>query len=101
MFYTAFKTRTLRAMAACYHADVEFSDPVFPALEGEPRPRAMWAMLTRRKADPNDRSFDNVRRMGIEGGGADWEAECKKSFPPTDDPSTIALTPTSSSRTAR
>lgn len=43
-FYAAFARRDAAAMAACYHADASFSDPVFPALDGD-GVRAMWAML--------------------------------------------------------
>ncbi|NGY06859.1 nuclear transport factor 2 family protein [Solimonas terrae] len=43
-FYAAFARRDAAAMAACYHADARFADPVFPALDGA-GVRAMWAML--------------------------------------------------------
>jgi ketosteroid isomerase-like protein len=33
-FYTAFGARDAGAMAACYHPDVLFCDPVFGELEG-------------------------------------------------------------------
>lgn len=46
-FYTAFQRRDAEAMAACYHADVTFSDPVFRDLHG-PRAGAMWRMLCKR-----------------------------------------------------
>jgi ketosteroid isomerase-like protein len=58
-------------MAACYHTDVEFSDPVFPALRGRAA-GDMWRMLCERGADLR------VVATGIEaddaGGRADWEA---------------------------
>ena len=76
-FYTGFKNSDAAAMAACYHADVEFSDPVFPALKGN-RARAMWAMLCQRKADPNDRTFDSIKADDTRG-SAHWEA--KYAFP--------------------
>ena len=50
-FYTGFKNSDAQAMIDCYAPDVEFSDPVFPALKGK-RAMAMWAMLGERKADP-------------------------------------------------
>lgn len=37
-------------MGACYAADVRFSDPVFPDLQGD-RARGMWAMLCARGKD--------------------------------------------------
>ena len=40
-FYSAFQKRDAAAMAACYHPDVRFSDPVFPDLRGS-RPGDMW-----------------------------------------------------------
>ena len=43
-FYTAFASRDADAMCACYHPDVEFSDPVFPDLKGG-QAGAMWQML--------------------------------------------------------
>lgn len=43
-FYAAFARCDATAMAACYHADAQFSDPAFPALDGD-GVRAMWAML--------------------------------------------------------
>ena len=74
-FYTAFKHSDAAAMGACYHPDVEFSDPVFPALKGN-RARAMWALLGQRKADPNDRWFDHVQADDTRG-SAHWEAKYK------------------------
>jgi ketosteroid isomerase-like protein len=81
-FYTAFKHSDAPAMVACYHDDVEFSDPVFPALKGR-RARAMWAMLGQRKADPNDRTFSDVK-ANDERGSAHWEA--RYNFPSTGRP---------------
>lgn len=49
-FYTAFQQRDADGMAACYHPEVEFFDPVFPHLEGD-EARAMWAMLCERGTD--------------------------------------------------
>jgi len=74
-FYTAFKNSDAAAMAACYHPDVEFSDPVFPALKGR-QARGMWALLCQRKADPNDRWFEAVRADDRRG-SAHWEARYK------------------------
>jgi ketosteroid isomerase-like protein len=74
-FYTAFKNSDAAGMAACYHPDVEFSDPVFPDLKGN-RARAMWGLLCQRKADPNDRWFNDVK-ADDRTGSAHWEAKYK------------------------
>jgi ketosteroid isomerase-like protein len=81
-FYTAFKNSDAAAMAACYHPDVEFSDPVFPYLKGK-RARAMWALLGQRKADPNDRWWSDIHADDAKG-SAHWEAKYK--FPATGRP---------------
>lgn len=46
-FYKAFQRHDAEGMAACYHADIQFSDPVFRDLRG-PRAGAMWHMLCER-----------------------------------------------------
>ncbi len=74
-FYTAFKNSDAAGMAACYHPEVEFSDPVFPSLKGR-RAAAMWAFLCQRKADPADRWFEAVR-ADDRTGSAHWEARYK------------------------
>lgn len=70
-FYTAFQKRDAAAMAACYHPEVRFSDPVFPDLRG-PRAGAMWQMLCERGADLviefRDVTADDQR------GSAHWDA---------------------------
>jgi ketosteroid isomerase-like protein len=81
-FYTAFKNSDPATMTACYHPEVEFSDPVFPYLKGK-RAMAMWAMLGQRKADPNDRTFESIRADDAKG-SAHWEAKYK--FPATGRP---------------
>ena len=48
-FYRAFQRRDAAAMAACYHPDVHFQDPVFD-LHG-PRAGAMWRLLCARGED--------------------------------------------------
>ena len=78
-FYTGFKNSDVASMLACYHPDVTFSDPVFPELRGK-RAKAMWAFLGQRRADPNDRTFDNVT-ADANIGSAHWEA--KYVFPQT------------------
>jgi ketosteroid isomerase-like protein len=71
-FYEAFARRDAEAMAACYHRDVEFSDPVFPDLKGDAA-RDMWRMLTSRAADLAIR-FE-VRGADDTKGAAHWDAD--------------------------
>lgn len=70
-FYEAFARRDAEGMVACYHPDVDFSDPVFPALHGD-QARGMWRMLCHRGQDLE------VVFSGIEAddnsGQAHWEA---------------------------
>jgi len=70
-FYEAFQRRDVAAMAGCYHADIRFSDEVFPDLRGE-QASAMWAMLVARGKDLRlafaDVTADDAR------GAATWEA---------------------------
>ncbi len=75
--YEAFKNSDAKAMAACYHPDVQFSDAVFPGLKGK-RVLAMWAFLCQRKADPASRWYENVKADDAQG-SAHWEA--KYAFP--------------------
>jgi ketosteroid isomerase-like protein len=49
-FYSSFARRDAEGMIACYDPNVEFSDPVFPDLQGE-RAMAMWRMLCERGKD--------------------------------------------------
>lgn len=49
-FYKAFAAHDAEAMAACYHPEVHFSDPVFTDLQGS-RAGDMWRMLTARAKD--------------------------------------------------
>lgn len=49
-FYAAFQERDAETMAACYHPEVHFSDPVFPSLKGA-EAGDMWRMLCERGAD--------------------------------------------------
>lgn len=70
-FYQAFQRRDAAAMAACYHAQVHFSDEVFPDLHG-PQAGAMWAMLCARgkdlRVEPSAITADDSR------GSARWDA---------------------------
>jgi len=70
-FYSAFQKRDAAAMAACYHPDIRFSDPVFPDLRGA-RAAAMWRMLCERGTDLQI-EFRDVTADGRRG-AAHWEA---------------------------
>lgn len=70
-FYSAFQRRDGAAMAACYHPDVHFSDPVFPDLRGA-RAGGMWKMLCEKGTDLR-LEFRNVH-ADDHSGGAHWEA---------------------------
>ena len=76
-FYSAFQRRDGAAMAACYHPDVHFSDPVFPDLKGS-RAGAMWKMLTARKDSDLKVVFSEVSADDTKG-TAHWDA--RYSFP--------------------
>ncbi|HMY16153.1 MAG TPA: nuclear transport factor 2 family protein [Polyangium sp.] len=70
-FYKAFQQRDAEAMAACYHKDVVFSDPVFPDLHGA-RAGNMWRMLCARGKDLKI-EFSGVSANDSTG-KAHWEA---------------------------
>ena len=70
-FYTAFARRDAEAMAACYHPEVEFSDPVFPELRG-PEAGDMWRMLCARGKDL-EITFRDLRVDGSSG-SLHWDA---------------------------
>jgi ketosteroid isomerase-like protein len=70
-FYTAFSRLDAAGMLACYHADVHFSDPVFPDLHGQ-RAGAMWRMLCARARDLQ-LHFDDVHADDQQG-RARWVA---------------------------
>ena len=70
-FYHALARRDAEGMVACYHPEIEFSDPVFPLLKGEQAGR-MWRMLCERGKDLR------VEHREVEAnetsGRAHWEA---------------------------
>ncbi len=70
-FYTAFGRRDADTMAACYHPDAVFSDPVFE-LRGEEIGK-MWKMLTERGKDLKV-VYSGVSAEG-DGGQAHWDAD--------------------------
>lgn len=71
-FYAAFAKQDHAGMAACYHDDVEFTDPVFGTLKGI-QAKAMWQMLLERSKGNLKISFQNVQANDSTG-SARWEA---------------------------
>lgn len=70
-FYTAFQQRDWATMAACYHPEAHFSDPVFPDLRGK-QPGAMWRMLLEGASDLQV-TFTDVQASGGRG-SVRWDA---------------------------
>lgn len=70
-FYTCFEKRDGNGMAQCYHADIVFSDPVFPLLRG-PQAGAMWKMLCA-QAREFTLTVSGIQADGT-AGRAHWEA---------------------------
>ena len=71
-FYEGFGKRDAEAMAACYHKDIEFTDPVFPDLKGD-QVGDMWRMLAARTTDLEVR-FE-LKEVGDRRGEAHWDAD--------------------------
>jgi ketosteroid isomerase-like protein len=74
-FYEAFQQLDAVAMQRCYHKDIRFSDPAFPALNG-PAAGAMWGMLTETLKKGNggwQLEFSQVQANDTHG-SAHWEA---------------------------
>ncbi|MDH4869564.1 nuclear transport factor 2 family protein [Pseudomonas sp. BN515] len=70
-FYQAFQRLDAETMAACYSADVHFSDPVFTDLNGQ-EAADMWRMLASR-AQQFSLTFDSVEADDLSG-RANWVA---------------------------
>ncbi|GAB4125881.1 MAG: nuclear transport factor 2 family protein [Raineya sp.] len=70
-FYEAFAQRNANAMAACYHEEAVFNDPVFINLNSK-EVKAMWKMLCEAGKDLKI-SFANVKITEKEG-SCTWEA---------------------------
>jgi ketosteroid isomerase-like protein len=70
-FYSALQRKDGAAMAACYHPDARFSDPVFTDLRGV-QVGAMWRMLCERSADL-EVTFRDVE-ADDRSGRAHWDA---------------------------
>jgi ketosteroid isomerase-like protein len=67
-FYTAFANGDYNRMAACYHDDIEFSDPAFGTLKGN-EVKMMWKMLIERSGGKL-----NIVSSNITDNTAHWEA---------------------------
>lgn len=70
-FYAAFARRDAEGMARCYHADIFFTDPVFPRLRGA-EAGDMWRMLLARATDL-EVTLDEARG-DADGATARWTA---------------------------
>lgn len=70
-FYAAFVRKDGAAMAALYHPDARFSDPVFPDLSGA-EAGAMWRMFTQPGGDLRVEYRDV--KGDDSGGSAHWDA---------------------------
>src|SRR5258707_1999612 len=70
-FYGAFAQHDAEAMARCYHRDIFFTDPVFPALRGQDA-GDMWRMLLSRAKDL-EITLDEAS-ANADGGRARWTA---------------------------
>jgi ketosteroid isomerase-like protein len=67
-FYTAFANHDYKSMIACYHDEVEFSDPAFGTLKGD-QAKAMWRMLIEHSGGKLKVVFSNITDNA-----AHWEA---------------------------
>jgi ketosteroid isomerase-like protein len=67
-FYTAFANHDYNRMAACYHEEIEFSDPAFGTLKGD-QAKTMWKMLLERSGGKLKVVFRDVTPNS-----AHWEA---------------------------
>lgn len=70
-FYNGFKRLDWQAMAACYHQDIQFSDPIFTELKGDDLFQ-MWHMLCS-KAKGFELEY-RVTSVDDRYGSARWEA---------------------------
>ena len=70
-FYEAFQRKDYAAMKACYHDDIEFTDPAFPLLKGD-EVMSMWQMLLSGSKDIVV-VFDRVEADEAHG-SATWDA---------------------------
>ena len=73
-FYKSFQQLDANGMKACYHPDIEFSDPVFPNLTGDAA-GAMWTMLCKR-AENFHLTYSDISADETSG-TAQWQAQYK------------------------
>jgi ketosteroid isomerase-like protein len=71
-FYTAFSQHDYARMAACYHDEIEFTDPAFGTLKGA-QVTAMWKMLFERSNGKLKVVFSYIE-ADEKSGRAHWEA---------------------------
>lgn len=71
-FYASFAKHDYEGMAACYHEEIEFHDPVFETLRGI-QAKAMWQMLLERSKGNLKIVFSDIQASGS-AGSAHWEA---------------------------
>ncbi len=71
-FYSSFKALDAVGMAQCYHEKIEFSDPVFPKLQGA-KVGAMWKMLCS-QAQGFELMFNDIQADDTMG-RVHWEAK--------------------------
>ncbi len=71
-FYTAFQNLDAEGMAACYHPNIQFHDPVFKTLHGH-EAGDMWRMLVQRGGANLKITFSNITADEHTGKAA-WEA---------------------------
>ncbi len=71
-FYTAFRLHDATTMAACYHNDIQFHDPVFGKLKGNDVSK-MWKMLIERSNGNLKIEFSEVKADSLSG-SAKWIA---------------------------
>lgn len=71
-FYECFQKLDAEGMAACYHDNIEFSDPAFPDLSGKMASN-MWRMLCS-QAKNFELTFSEVTADDMTGSAA-WEAK--------------------------
>lgn len=73
-FYKAFSELNEEKMVACYHNDIEFTDPAFGTLHGE-RAKNMWRMLVQSQKNKDFIvTYSNVSANN-HSGSAKWEAQ--------------------------
>ena len=70
-FYHCFKYKKIDDMLACYHDEIEFTDPAFGTLKGE-QVKSMWRMLLERNTSLT-LDYHNISADALKG-SAHWTA---------------------------